>query len=63
MPGKFRRCTTNTKFYILLILGIKIVQELLEVEEMVVEIELDSMNNNNSSCTDMNSTYFSLFLG
>lgn len=62
MPGKFRRCTTNNKFYMLLILGIKIVQEMLEVEEMVVGIELDSMNNNNSSWTDMNSIYFSLFL-
>lgn len=50
-------CTCNTIFYILLILGIKIIQQILKTEDMVAGIVRDRINNNNSSCTDMNSIY------
>ena len=50
-------------FIYILILGIKIVQQVLEVENMVAGILLDRINDNNSSCTDLNLIYFSLFLG
>lgn len=50
-------------FIYIFILGIKIVQQVLEVEDMVAGILLDRINDTNSSCTDLNLIYFSLFLG
>lgn len=53
----------NAKFYIFLILGIKIVQQMLKVEDMVAGIAQDRINDNNSSCTGMDSICFSFSVG